>query len=55
MTDEELLLHCDSILSFILYREKNELSHQTLDDIGKLLPELRLATSRNESIRRNSR
>jgi hypothetical protein len=44
MTDAELLMQCDSLLSLIRYRESAGLSEQTVRDLDALLPPLRART-----------
>src|ERR1044072_2922878 len=52
MTDEELLVQCDSLLSLIRYREPRGISEQTARDIDKLLGMLR---KRTDEIAQNTR
>jgi hypothetical protein len=45
MTDAELLVACDSLLSLIRHRESRGLTVQTIADLDGLLPQLRARTS----------
>lgn len=44
MTDDDLLIRCDSLLSLIRHREKGGLSEQTIRDLDELLRPLRART-----------
>lgn len=44
MTDEDLLIQCDSLLSLIRHREPSGLSEQTIRDLDDLLHPLRKRT-----------
>lgn len=44
MSDDDLLIRCDSLLSLIRYREASGLSAQTIRDLDELLGPLRART-----------
>lgn len=54
MTDDDLLVECDSLLSLIRYRESSGLSEQTIRDIDKLLGPLRRQTDQINDQRREA-
>lgn len=54
MTDEDMLIQCDSLLSLIRHREARGLTEQTIRDLDELLRPLRARTDEIIQTRRPS-
>jgi hypothetical protein len=52
MSDDDMLIHADSLLSLIYYRESTGLTERTRSDVGEFLPELRTRTNQIIKARR---
>jgi hypothetical protein len=54
LSDEDLLIECDALLSLVRYRESSGLSEQTIRDIDSLLGPLRRQTDQINDQRREA-